>query len=199
MVAPRKTAHQERAARTVDAILEGAAHILETLGFEGYTTNAIAERAGVSIGSLYQYFPNKDAVTVALIEREAAVLVSEIKAAAKIPDWRDALREMNAAAVRHQLRRPVLARLLDVEEARLPAKDPATPGAGAIFAAMTSVVTRANPTGSIDQIATDLMGITRGLTDMVDRAGDLDAGDLERRVNQAVFGYLEGKPGVTPR
>ncbi|MCW6509238.1 TetR/AcrR family transcriptional regulator [Lichenifustis flavocetrariae] len=197
--APRKLAHQERATRTVDAILEGAAHILEKLGFEGYTTNAIADRAGVSIGSLYQYFPNKDAVTLALIERESAVLVREIEAAAEIPEWREAIRGMNQAAVRHQLRRPVLARLLDVEEARLPTRDPAAPGAGAIFGAMTSVLARAELTGSVQQIATDLMGITRGLTDMAGRAGDLDADDLERRVHQAVFGYLGGRSGAPRR
>ena len=186
--APRKAATQERATRTIDTILEGAAHILERLGFEGYTTNAIAQRAGVSIGSLYQYFPNKDAITMALIEREASVLVGEIEAAVSVPDWREALQGMNAAAVRHQMRRPVLAPLLDVEEARLPAPDPAAPGAGAIFAAMTSVLNRARLTGSAHHIATDLMGITRGLTDMAGRAGDLDAAGSTRH-----FGYTKAR------
>ena len=105
---------------------------------------------------------------------------------------------MTQAAVRHQLRRPVLARLLDVEEARLPARDPAAPGIGAIFGAMTSVLGRAELTGPVEQIANDLMGITRGLTDMAGRAGDLDADDLERRVHQAVFGYL-GLKSYSPR
>jgi AcrR family transcriptional regulator len=188
--APRKIALQDRATRTVDVILEGAAHILEASGFDGYTTNAIAARAGVSIGSLYQYFPNKDAVTLALIEREWAILVREIEAAAAITDWREAIRGMNAAAARHQLGRPVLARHLDLEEPRLPARDPATPGAGAIFAAMSSVLARADLTGPTDRIASDLMGVTRGLTDMAGRSGELDLSDLERRINQAVFGYL---------
>ena len=52
--------------------MEAAARILEERGLEGYTTNAVAERAGFSIGSLYQYFPNKDAITIALIQRETA-------------------------------------------------------------------------------------------------------------------------------
>ncbi|WP_454277896.1 TetR/AcrR family transcriptional regulator [Sphingomonas sanguinis] len=64
---PRKTARQGRSAATVDAIVEAAARILEAAGPSGYTTNAIAQRAGVSVGSLYQYFPNKDAITRALI------------------------------------------------------------------------------------------------------------------------------------
>ena len=78
---PRKTPAQPRAAVTVHAILEGAASLLERQGLEGYTTNEIAARAGVSIGSLYQYFPNKDAVTIALIEREMVGMVDEVLAA----------------------------------------------------------------------------------------------------------------------
>jgi AcrR family transcriptional regulator len=66
---PRKRPIQERSQFTVEQILEGAAHILAKRGYAGTTTNHIAERAGVSIGSLYQYFPNKDAILVALLVR----------------------------------------------------------------------------------------------------------------------------------
>ncbi len=65
----RKTPRQARARATVDAILMAAAHILKEEGVENITTNRIAEVAGVSIGSLYQYFPNKGAVVAALRER----------------------------------------------------------------------------------------------------------------------------------
>ena len=64
---PRKAPAQARSTATVAAILEAAARILETDGLAGYSTNAIARRAGVSVGSLYQYFPGKDAITRALI------------------------------------------------------------------------------------------------------------------------------------
>ena len=57
----RKEPRQERARATVEAILEAAARILDRQGWKGFTTNAVAEVAGVSIGSLYQYFPNKAA------------------------------------------------------------------------------------------------------------------------------------------
>src|SRR4029450_3770500 len=60
---------QSRARATVDAILFAAAHILKTAGFAHATTNTIAENAGVSIGSLSQYFPNKEAIVAALRER----------------------------------------------------------------------------------------------------------------------------------
>ena len=65
---PRKTPVQGRSIQTVDAILEGAAQVFARRGYADATTNHIAERAGVSIGSLYQYFPNKDAILVALLE-----------------------------------------------------------------------------------------------------------------------------------
>ncbi|MBR8500820.1 TetR/AcrR family transcriptional regulator, partial [Burkholderia cenocepacia] len=56
-LSPRKAPRQRRSVATVDAIVEAAARILERDGFDGYTTNAVAALAGVSIGSLYQYFP----------------------------------------------------------------------------------------------------------------------------------------------
>src|SRR3954462_16010347 len=99
-LSPRKTPSQPRSLHTVETILEGAAHILERLGLEGYTTNAIAAHAGVSIGSLYQYFPTKDAVTIALIERESAGIAHEVIAALALDDRRRALRQMIEIAVR---------------------------------------------------------------------------------------------------
>jgi hypothetical protein len=53
-------------------ILEASAQVFTSLGYVRTTTNRIAERAGISIGSLYQYFPNKDAILVALLERHMA-------------------------------------------------------------------------------------------------------------------------------
>lgn len=177
--------------RTVDAIVEAAAHILEEHGFDGYTTNAVADRAGVSIGSLYQYFPNKDAITLVLIERDAGLLIQEVQAASRLDDWHAAIEAMVAAAVRHQLRRPALARLLDLEESRLRATDVAAPGTGAIYGAVRSVLERAALGPPVDRMATDLMGLTRGITDMAGRGGETNAEDLEDRVRRAVFGYLQ--------
>jgi AcrR family transcriptional regulator len=65
----RKRPVQERSKATVSAILEAAAQVLVERGFDGASTNLIARRAGVSIGSLYQYFPNKESLVAALIER----------------------------------------------------------------------------------------------------------------------------------
>lgn len=67
---PRKRPRQRRATATVEAIVEAAARILGDTGPHALTTNRIARRAGVSVGSLYQYFPNKHAILRALVERE---------------------------------------------------------------------------------------------------------------------------------
>ena len=66
----RKTPKQARAEATIDAIFEASARILQSAGPAAFNTNAVAERAGVSVGTLYQYFENKDAILVALARRE---------------------------------------------------------------------------------------------------------------------------------
>jgi AcrR family transcriptional regulator len=67
---PRKHPTQARARATVDALVEAAARILAADGPDALTTNRIAEVAGVGIGSLYQYFPSKEAIVAALVERQ---------------------------------------------------------------------------------------------------------------------------------
>lgn len=68
-VTPRKLPRQDRSRETVDALLEATSQVLVLDGYEKASTNKIALKAGVSIGSLYQYFPNKEALVAALIER----------------------------------------------------------------------------------------------------------------------------------
>lgn len=68
-VTPRKLPRQARARATVDAIVEATTQVLRERGYERFTTTQAAERAGVSVGSLYQYFPNKAALAAAVIDR----------------------------------------------------------------------------------------------------------------------------------
>jgi AcrR family transcriptional regulator len=75
-ILPRKLPLQARAQETVAAILDATAHILVRDGMARLSTNRVAERAGVSIGSLYQYFPSKDALILALAERHHQTIVS---------------------------------------------------------------------------------------------------------------------------
>jgi AcrR family transcriptional regulator len=71
LATPRKRPKQERSQATVEAILTATTRILTEKGYDQLTTNRVAELAGVSIGSLYQYFPNKEALIFALGEHHA--------------------------------------------------------------------------------------------------------------------------------
>lgn len=62
---------QDRSRQTVEAILESAVQILESEGLDGFKVAALAERSGYSVGTLYQYFENVDAVMLALVEQES--------------------------------------------------------------------------------------------------------------------------------
>lgn len=66
----RKTPRQRRAQTSVDCVLEAAAQVLEAYGENGFNTNAVAERAGVSIGTLYRYFSDKQSILEALASQE---------------------------------------------------------------------------------------------------------------------------------
>lgn len=77
---PRKNALQERSRATVDALVEATARILVREGFEKTSTNRIAELAGVSVGSLYQYFPSKEALVAAVIERHNQEIMGLVRA-----------------------------------------------------------------------------------------------------------------------
>jgi AcrR family transcriptional regulator len=78
---PRKHASQERSRATVDALIEATARILVKEGFDKASTNRIAEVAGVSVGSLYQYYPGKEALVVAVIERHNRELMQVVRGA----------------------------------------------------------------------------------------------------------------------
>lgn len=116
----RKSPTQARATQTVDAIVEAAIQILQSDGEERLTTNRIAERAGVSIGSLYQYFADKEAIVEAIAERERNKVVAAIvKSISDVDpaDFENVVREVvrsliNAFARRRRARRIILLTML---------------------------------------------------------------------------------------
>ena len=79
VIKPRKIATQERSRATVDHLVEATARILVKDGFDKASTNRIAEVAGVSIGSLYQYFPGKEALVAAVIERHQRQIMQTVR------------------------------------------------------------------------------------------------------------------------
>ena len=75
----RKIPSQARSRATLDIILEAAAQLLESVGESGFNTNALAERAGVSIGTLYRYFPDKQSIIAALARQEKAAFEKAVE------------------------------------------------------------------------------------------------------------------------
>ncbi len=96
----RRKPSQARSRRAVESIIEAAAQVLERRGYQGATTNRIAERAGVSVGTLYQYFNNKDEIFNALIERETTSFLEAIEGSISGPEVenRAAIRKLLEAA-----------------------------------------------------------------------------------------------------
>jgi AcrR family transcriptional regulator len=118
----RKVPGQARSQETVTVILEASARILESDGLRGFNTNAIAAKAGVSVGSLYQCFPNKDAIVLALIsdyEEGLHSAVLEAVQAGRGQELKPRLRLLVRALVTVHYRRPRLNRVLEAEEERL--------------------------------------------------------------------------------
>ncbi|WP_445152437.1 TetR/AcrR family transcriptional regulator [Baekduia sp. Peel2402] len=123
---PRKAPRQARSRLTVEALLDAAAQVFERHGYAAGTTNRIAERAGVSIGSLYQYYPNKDAILVALVEQhldEGTAAAGSVLAAlvADVPPADVGMRRLVEAMVALHRDRPALHRVLFEEAPRPPA------------------------------------------------------------------------------
>jgi AcrR family transcriptional regulator len=121
---PRKQPKQDRAAQTRRRILDSAARVFAEYGYAAGTTNRIAEHAELSIGSLYQYFPNKDSILHALmdahVEAGRQLLIDRLSAG--LPErLDDALRVFVRATIDNHRDNPRLHRVLFEEAPRAPA------------------------------------------------------------------------------
>ncbi|MEO9078123.1 MAG: TetR/AcrR family transcriptional regulator [Rhodanobacter sp.] len=190
---PRKRPKQKRSIETVKAIVEAAARILEDKGHAGYSTNAVAERAGVSVGSLYQYFPSKEALIAALLTRETSLLIEDAEKATECASGSAALSDFIAACVSHQFRRPRLARLLDLEEASQPLDAGTRDVSAHIHVIVHRIIDRLDlPRQSDSHLAArDVVAIVKGMVDGEGQYIDADERELASRVERAAFGYLE--------
>ncbi|WP_205125329.1 MULTISPECIES: TetR/AcrR family transcriptional regulator [Rhizobium/Agrobacterium group] len=186
---PRKRPRQARSAATVANILEAAARILETTGPAGFTTNAVARVAGVSIGSLYQYFPTKEVITRELIARSNNELLVEIRKIASEGPPRNRLERILEAAVALQLRRPALARLLDQLEKQLPIV-PDRDTNEALIAIITNCIQGAGFSCDPNVESLDVIAIVKSIVDAAGERDETDQLQLSIRVKRAVFGYL---------
>ena len=95
---PRKSPVQARSAASVDAILEATIQVLLSIGKEQLTTTKVAARAGVSVGTLYQYFPNKSSLLQAALRRHLTEVGDAVERVCKEQKGRT-LRQMVTALI----------------------------------------------------------------------------------------------------
>ena len=188
---PRKQPRQARSSATVDAVVEATARIVESLGLDMLTTNRVAEMAGVSIGSLYQYFPSKEALLVALIRREREALLQEIsKTANSTTDLSSSIGGFIRAGLAHQFKRPSLSRTLEYVETTLPMCLEDEELARDISCQLASILERHGVTDP-KIAATDMIALCRGIIDAAALRGETDVNSLFSRLWRAVTGYLD--------
>lgn len=198
---PRKRPQQGRARATYDAIVDAAARIVAERGLAGFNTNAVAERAGVSIGSLYQYFPNKDAVMAALIVRQQSMQLGTLQtAAAKIgpaTSLETVVRALVRAAMQHHRDDALLASAIDHEEARLPVGDviaSSLGGGGAVVEAMLQRFVDTVPGVDPGSAARTIPALVRAVTDAWANLHPPQLDRAEEESVRAVLGYLRCPP-----
>lgn len=198
-LANRREPTQARAAATRDAIVEAAARVLERDGLSAFNTNRVADIAGISIGSLYQYYPNKAALLIALSERETAGLVDrfdEVIATLHKQPLAGGMRALIDVALAHQFARPQLAAALDYAERELPASPTLQLHRQSLLASLMGFLSlhKKEVAGDLRLAATDLQTIVQSLIDSAALRGEPNSTALRQRVERAALGYLGWKP-----
>lgn len=189
---PRKSAQQTRSRATVAAILEAAAHILERQGEGALTTNRVAEVAGVSIGSLYQYFPGKTAILAALVHEFRAGMLRDLQQAAaafEAAALEDMLSGMITAALNHHRTRPALAEALEAAERTLPLSAE-TQRLKAAIAALVAGLLAAQGVSRPDEAARDISAIVKAMAGAAPLHDPVELAALHDRTLRAIKGYL---------
>ncbi|HEY4056912.1 MAG TPA: TetR/AcrR family transcriptional regulator [Kofleriaceae bacterium] len=173
--AMRKRPRQSRSRATTAAILDATAHILAAKGWNALTTNEIAEVAGASIGSLYQYFPNKRAIVDAMHERHCEQLVATVRGAKSVVELVDGLIALHRSEPRHHrvlLEQAPRSKDASFEaeyqraweeqlRAHVPALAPAMP-ARILGSALASAIHTAAEDGTLDVAREDLIALVAG-------------------------------------
>lgn len=193
-LSPRKRPRQARSRHTVDAILIAAEDVLLRSGLAGFNTNAVARRAGVSIGSLYQFFPGKEAILAALVRNMRRDMLADLVAAQKAAGTADLTEAMGAmidASLKHHLRAPELTELLEQAEAQLP-MDAETQALKANMFQLVCGLFEAHNVDRTQTIAQDVIGMCHGMVDAAIASGERDFDAISSRLKQAAINYVSG-------
>jgi AcrR family transcriptional regulator len=190
-LSPRKSPSQSRSQATVQAILQAATRVLTQHSLAGFNTNRVAEVAGVSVGSLYQYFPNKDALVTALIIETQQNLLARVERL--VEELRNKnldakLRAMCEFTIDQQYQYPKLAAALDHEERRLPLQKLLAETQTRLGQLAYEMLSPDVPSITGQEIA-DCFALMRALVE-ADADGRAPAADLHARLLRAVRGYL---------
>ncbi len=196
---PRKAPRQARSRHTVDAILDAAARVFAQEGYAATTTNRVAEVAGVSIGSLYQYFPNKDALIVALHHRHSAqmrAVMTTVLDASSGASLRDSLAALVRALLAAHLIEPRLHRMLEREFSFFDDAHEESGAHAVVIGRVTALLERHRADLAVDDVALATWTVMRALESLVHAAilepprAPLPA--VEDAIVDLLVGYLAG-------
>ncbi|GAB2861043.1 TetR/AcrR family transcriptional regulator [Pseudoduganella ginsengisoli] len=201
---PRKAPQQARSRNTVDVILEATARVFAQHGYAGTNTNLIAEKAGISVGSLYQYFPHKDALIAALHQRHAEQVqqaIETVLAQPVEPTLAGHIGAMVRALLAAHLLEPALHKMLEQQFPYFDAPQSENETDLSIFKRVRTLLDdwRADIVPRDLDLATWV--ILRIMQSMV-HAAVIDAppfatSDIEVAIIDAVMGYLSYRPAST--
>ena len=196
---PRKSPVQARSTASVDAILEATLQVLLVTGKERLTTTRVAERAGVSVGTLYQYFPNKSSLLQAVLKRHFDEVAAAVEAVCT-ENHGQPLAEMAAALVGTFLRAKLrdgkagvalYAVSSDVDGVRLVQQI-----SGRVHAAISAMLASAPDLGGIDAglVTTVLQGTMSGVSRQMLESENPERmlAPMEAQLTAMLSAYLKG-------
>ncbi len=202
---PRKEPRQARSRFLVETIVEAAARVFDAHGYDGANTNEVARVAGVSVGSVYQYFPNKDALVTALHERHVRHMVrilDQVDAAAGALSLREATERLVARSLEVHRTEPRLQRLLHADLPTLEQQRALSEASRAVLDRTRQLLARHS--AEIVQPDLDLATyvVLRMFEELVHAAAldpppGVEDGALRRAISDALLGYLTRAAGPT--
>lgn len=195
---PRRQPRQARSQHMVEAILEATARVLAERGYAGTNTNLVAERAGVSVGSVYQYFPNKDSLVTALHERHAAQMnlaIDTVLASTHPRSLRGHIEAIVHAFLAAHHVEPALHKVLEKEFPFFDAPEDVSPADAGIFSKVRNLMEehRAQVTQrNLDLATWTVLQVMESLVHaaVIDPPKRFSGMELERTIADVVLGYL---------
>lgn len=195
---PRRQPRQARSQHMVEAILEATARVLVERGYAGTNTNLVAERAGVSVGSVYQYFPNKDSLVTALHERHAAQMylaIDTVLASTRPRSLRGHIEAIvHAFLAAHQVE-PALHKVLEKEFPFFDAPKDGSPADASIFRRVRDLLEEHRTQiaqRNLDLATWTVLQVMESLVHaaVIDPPKKFSGKEIERAIADVVLGYL---------